>query len=243
MDDVSTVGSLSDDDLALVLDDTCTPDSESAATTEMYNFFTELIIFSYDCYLVFDRQSLDLSEDGSTSDNAETGALLDPAVSSGDFKRVLELMKQRQLTNNEKYHLLINHFKPSSTYQFPLLQYGKQKRSFQHSWLSCYNGLVYSELDKGGYCKYCVLFGRCAYSVTSFVGVLISCPLTNLQKASEKLREHFEVLGTGKARKYHLAAVQVAERFRAVMESKVIPIHQQLWNARAITIAKKQAEA
>ena len=51
--------------------------------------------------------------------------------------------------------------------------------------------LVYSELDQGGYCKYCVLFGQCAYSVTSFVGVLISRPLTNLQKASEKLREHF----------------------------------------------------
>ena len=38
--------------------------------------------------------------------------LLDPAVSSGDFKRVLELKKQRQLTDSEKYHLLIHHFKP-----------------------------------------------------------------------------------------------------------------------------------
>ena len=128
--------------------------------------------------------------------------LLDPAVSSGDFKRVLELKKQRQLTDSEKYHLLTHHFKPSSTYQFPLFQYGKQKRSFQHTWLSRYNGLVYSELDKGGYCKYCVLFGQCAYSVTSFVGVLISRPLTNFQKASAKLREHFEGLSTGNARKW-----------------------------------------
>ena len=78
------------------------------------------------------------------------------------------------------------------------------------------------------------------YSVTSFVGILISSPLTNFQKASEKLREHFEGLGKGRARKYHLAAVEVAERFRAVMESKAIPIDQQLWNARAITIAKNK---
>ena len=114
---------------------------------------------------------------------------------------------------------------------------GNQKHSFQHSWLSRYNGLVYSE---GGYCKYCVLFGQCAYSVSHFVGILISIPLINLQKASKKLREHFEGIDTGKARKYHLAAVQVAERFRAVMESKVIPIDQQLWNAQAITIAKNK---
>ena len=101
---------------------------------------------------------------------------------------MLELKKERQLTNNEKY-LLTHHFKPNPTHQLPLVQYGKQKRSFQHSWLSRYNGLVYSELDKGGYCKYCVLFGQCAYSVTSFVGILISSPLTNFQKANEKLRE------------------------------------------------------
>ena len=231
------VRSLADDDLVLSDDhDHDTP--ESAATTEMYNSFCRDNSRSvYDCYLILNRPS-DLSEDGSLSDNVETS--LHPAVSSGDFKRVLELKKQRQLTNNEKYHLLIHHFKPSPAYQFPLLQCGNQKRSFQHSWLSRYNGLVYSELDKGGYCKYCILFGQCAYSVSDFVGILISIPLTNLQKASKKLREHFEGVGTGKARKYHLAAVQVAERFRAVMESKVIPIDQQLWNARAITIAKNK---
>ena len=171
---------------------------------------------------------------------SDSQCLLDPAVSSGDFKRVLELNKQRQLTDSEIYHLLTHHFKPSSTYRFPLFQCGKQNRSFQYSWLSRYNGLVYSELDKGGYCKYCVLFGQCAYSVTSFVGVLVCRPLTNFQKASSKLREHFEGRGTGNARKYHLDAVEVGERFRAVMESKVIPIDQQLWNARAITIEKNK---
>ena len=60
--------------------------------------------------------------------------------------------------------------------------------------------------------------------MTSFVGVLISCPLTNLQKASKKLCEHFEGLATRKAKKYHLTTVQVAERFRTLMESKEIPI-------------------
>ena len=31
-------------------------------------------------------------------------------ISSGYFKRVLELKKQRQLTNSEKYYLLTHHF-------------------------------------------------------------------------------------------------------------------------------------
>ena len=77
-------------------------------------------------------QSLDLTEDGSTSNNAKSGALVDSAISSGDFKQVLELKKQRQLANNGKYHLLIHHFKPSSTYQFPLL-HSKVSRSVPFS--------------------------------------------------------------------------------------------------------------
>ena len=141
------------------------------------------------------------------------------------------------MTDHEKYHLLINHFKPSSTYQFPLLEYGKQKRSFQHRWLTRYNGLVYSELDQGGCCKFCVLFGESASSVA---GILVSRPLTNLQKASEKLREHFEGIGSGKAKKYLLPAVEKAELFKSVMEHKLVPVDQQLSRARAMTIAKNK---
>ena len=65
----------------------------------MYNFFTELMLFSYNnYYFVLDRH---LSEDGCTPENVDTGILLDPAVSSGDFKRVMELKKQRQLYNQQ----------------------------------------------------------------------------------------------------------------------------------------------
>ena len=165
---------------------------------------------------------------------------LDPAISSGDFKRVLQLKKKRKLMDHEKYYLLINQFKPNHKYQFPLFQYGKQKRSFQHSWLTRFNGLVYSELDQGGYCKYCVLFGQAAFSVSTFAGILIDRPLTNVQKASEKLREHFEGIGSGSARKYHLLAVEKAESFKSVMESKLLPIDQQVSKARALTIPKNQ---
>ena len=161
-------------------------------------------------------------------------------MASGDFKRVLHLMEERKLTDNEKFYLLGNHFVPAGTYQFPLVDHGKQKRSFQHSWLSRYKGLVYSELEKGGYCKYCVLFGQAAYSVHSFDVSLIRRPLTNFKKASDKLREHFEGIGSGSARKYHLHAVEKAETFKAVMEHKLTPVDQQLSKGRSLTIAKNR---
>ena len=82
-----------------------------------------------------------------------------PAVSSGDFGRITELKKERALVDQEKYYLLKNHFRPNSPYRFPSRLYGSRHRSFQHSWLTQFNGLVYSEIDQGGYCKYCVMFG------------------------------------------------------------------------------------
>ena len=152
-------------------------------------------------------------------------------MASGDFSQVLELMKQRKLTDNEKYSLLCNHFIPSPTYNFPLIDHGKQNRSFQHSSLFRYQGLVYSETDKGGYCKYCILFG------TSFDGALVSRPLTNFKRASDKLQEHFS---SESARKYHRIALERAEAFKSVMEKKSIPVDQQLSKARSLTIANNK---
>ena len=48
---------------------------------------------------------------------------------------------------------------------------------------------MYSESDDGGYCKFCVLFAYCEPSVSE-LGVLVNCPLTNLKKATEKLKNH-----------------------------------------------------
>lgn len=87
------------------------------------------------------------------------------------------------------------------------------------------------------YCKYCILFGQAPSSVSNLTGTLVTHPLTNLQKASEKLREHFTGIGSNSARKYHLAAVEKAENFKAVIEKKQVPVDQQLSSIRAKRIA------
>lgn len=162
------------------------------------------------------------------------------ALSSGDFGQVVQVKTERKLTDDEKYYLLTSHFNPPSTYKFPSVIHGSQKRSFQHSWLTNYNGLVYSEIDQGGYCKYCVLFGKCPSSVPSFVGVLTTRLLTNFPKASEKLREHFTGIGSNSARKDHLAAVERAEQFKSFMEKKQLPVDQMLSRVRLQRITQNR---
>ena len=157
---------------------------------------------------------------GGTSQSREArspDAPIDPAVSSGDFSRVVEV---RKLCDQERYHLLTNHFHPAYNYSFPSVLHGNQRRCFQYNWLLKYNGLVYSEIENGGYCKYCILFDEA--SPRSVPSVLTTLPLTNFQKASEKLREHFTGIGSNSAKKYHLAAVERAENFKAVMEKKAV---------------------
>ena len=56
------------------------------------------------------------------------------------------------------------------------------------------------------------------------LSVLVAYPLTNFQKASEKLREHFTGIGSNSAKKSHLAAVEMAANFKAVMEKRQVPI-------------------
>ena len=69
---------------------------------------------------------------------ASSGHSLDPAVSCGDFHRVVNYKNngQRELTDHEKHYFLNHHFIPSATYKFPAHTFRKQQRHFQHSWLT-----------------------------------------------------------------------------------------------------------
>ena len=93
----------------------------------------------------------------------------------------------KAVSDNNKYHLAVEHFSPEPTYNFPKSSNG---RSFQHRWPLKYQWLRYSELDSGGYCLPCALFSRPAVNLRADPGVLVTKPLTNLQKALELLRKH-----------------------------------------------------
>ena len=134
------------------------------------------------------------------------GSGMHPAVTSGDFGKVVLLKAERNLSKSEMVFLLNNHFIPGRNYQFPSRLGSGHNRHFQHSWLDKHNGLVYSESEDGGYCKFCVLFGKCGPTMKEF-GVLVNRPLIDYKRATEKLTEHFH------GKKFHKAALQSATAF------------------------------
>ena len=136
-----------------------------------------------------------------------------PAMMSGDMGKVVKLQQKRKLRDDEKYHALTKHFVPGQSYVFPSVACGKQHRSFQHTWLTKYSGLVYSESEGRGYCKYYVLFGQAPYLVPNFKATFVILQLSNLKKAALKVQDHFYGSGGNTPRKYHLEAVEKAEYF------------------------------
>ncbi len=130
----------------------------------------------------------------------------------------MELKANHSFSDNEKFALLKHCFVPSSCYTFPTIEISGRQRSFQHSWLGKYNGLCYSVTENGGYCKFCVLFGKCGPSVTR-LGVLVERPFTNFKKPVRSWvsisiaqdEDGFEAMS-----------------FLAVMENKALSIDTQL---------------
>ena len=160
---------------------------------------------------------------------------MDPAINSGDFGRVVHLQSERGLSNDEKYYLLKHHFDPNKKYNFPVHKFGDHNRRFQINWLEEYNGLAYSVIDDGGYCKFCVLFAHCEQFSQEY-GVLVKRPLKNLKKAKEKLNEHFGLRG----RESHQAAVERALAFCAIQENRAVGVDQQINSRRAKLVAENK---
>lgn len=77
------------------------------------------------------------------------------------------------LTDDEKLKLLKNTWIPPTTFPFPELVEGKQKRKFNHDWLKKYKWLAYSQMLGGGLCTQCVLFAPSGAGIGSQVKYLI----------------------------------------------------------------------
>ena len=148
------------------------------------------------------------------------------AVSSGDLGKAVKLKIHRKLTDHEKLALLKQHFVPTRSYKFPSRSFSGHCRHFQRNWLDQYNGLVYSESEDEGYCKFCVLFGKCGPTVKE-LGVLVNRPLTDFKRANEKLTEHFH------GKKFHKASLEAATAIVAVMENPEVAIDRRLSSERS----------
>ena len=131
------------------------------------------------------------------------------SVSTPHFDDVASFVGTRNISDEGKYNLLVNHFKPGADYTFPRCPNG---RAFQHKWLQNYPWLVYSKQENGGFCLPCSLFAASAYH-GSDPGVLVNRPMTKFKKALELIRNHADM-------GHHKEAVVRAEGFLNTMMHK-----------------------
>lgn len=76
---------------------------------------------------------------------------------SSDNDIGLYIKSAKHISDDVKYDLLMNHFKPTETYDFKADANGR--RSFRYPWLLQYSPwLAYSSKLKGSFCVYCSLF-------------------------------------------------------------------------------------
>lgn len=77
----------------------------------------------------------------------------------------------RALKQSEIVACLKHVWIPPPDFPFPENIEGKQKRKFQHKYLTQYSWLTYSDKNKGAYCKLCVLFAFSGGGIGRQVGV------------------------------------------------------------------------
>lgn len=80
-------------------------------------------------------------------------------------------------------------WKPDHTFKFPAS--GKRNLKFQYNWMTKWNWLLYSKIEDGAFCKYCLLFssgegGRGSQSL----GVLVKKPFNQWKDAIDQFKYH-----------------------------------------------------
>lgn len=75
---------------------------------------------------------------------------------------------------------------PPTTYAFPIIEQNKKRKlKFQYKWLTTYNWLVYSELQEGAFCKFCLVFATTGGIGQQKLGALTLTAFRNWKKAKE----------------------------------------------------------
>jgi hypothetical protein len=120
---------------------------------------------------------------------------------------------------------------PGKNYDFPITLYGSKNLKFQLSWFDKCSWIVYSSLDDGIYCKYCILFCvKQGEKGGQSLGQLCTKPLKNLKHATEKLKSY-------EASNYHINCDLNFQHLSAVISEEESSVYDQINKA-----AKKQKD-
>ena len=94
------------------------------------------------------------------------------------------LANLNNVTDEIKYNLLTNHFKPDSNYIFPVKFLHGKDRCLNFHWLIEYPFLVYSKINDSVCCLSCILFGE------NNKNKLVKIPRFSKWQVGDKLKSH-----------------------------------------------------
>ena len=109
----------------------------------------------------------------------------------------------RQFSDQRKFELINNVWRPGSTFLFPKTKESGRNRRFNSSWLQDFPWLVYSRYLDGAFCLPCVLFARQCGRNSAKLDKLVKSPLTFWTTAFNRLSNH----ANGKCSTHNLSVI------------------------------------
>ena len=109
----------------------------------------------------------------------------------------------RQFSDQRKFELINNVWRPGSTFLFPKTKESGRNRRFNSSWLQDFPWLVYSRYLDGAFCLPCVLFARQCGRNSAKLDKLVKSPLPFWTTAFNRLSNH----ANGKCSTHNLSVI------------------------------------
>lgn len=167
-------------------------------------------------------------------DNSEVEKLSLQYANSNDIGKYVNISEP--VDSDIKYDVIKNPWIPPANYKFPYSEHKKkgknEKRYLSHKHLNEFEWVVYSDINKGLFCKYCVFFSDHSGNNRQLLQRLVKKPLISFAKIMGNdgdLSAHNKIM-------YHRNAVSSSENFCKIYENPNTSITNRLAVNRAKTV-------
>ena len=148
---------------------------------------------------------------------------------------MLYLRNLKEFSNQRKYDVITNVWKPDGDFIFPQSKEGRRKRRFSPGWLKSFSWLVYSKYLDGAFCLPCAVFAKECGRDSNKLDKRVKSPLSFCTTAFQRLTSH----SNGKCQTHNVSVVAMNNFIRS-MRQEVVPIDQQPNTLRQQQIAKNR---
>ena len=170
------------------------------------------------CQPAFVLPTIQISTETNNQSTQHTIEIIDPHSSAdpNDIGRFINRIKE--LDDNTKFNIIKASWQPPSTFKFPYSFHWKrnqeEKRYVNQNYLNNNEWLAYSDIHKGLFCKYCVVFADFCGAGKARTDKFVLKPLTTFAKLTGKDGE----LKIHETSIYHRNSVVAADSFCTVFK-------------------------